>query len=133
VLYHYALYQRRPDPERLADLQYARAVLVQAQDAFLARPCSCPSALRRRFSRRVLKDATARRINMLRQVSPSPAVSDGAREKSRPSARQHSSLTVTRLNCGIVTARSSGMTQSISGRVRLARYIDPGYASLKSL
>jgi hypothetical protein len=35
LLHHYPLHQCRPDVERLTDLQYAPAALVEAQDAAL--------------------------------------------------------------------------------------------------
>jgi len=40
LLHHYALHRSSADAQRLADLQYARAALVEAQDA------RCSSALR---------------------------------------------------------------------------------------
>jgi hypothetical protein len=39
MLHHYPLHQCRPNAERLTDLQYAHAALVEAQDA-LQQPCS---------------------------------------------------------------------------------------------
>jgi hypothetical protein len=38
LLHHYALHRASADAERLADLQYARAALVEAQDALTVTP-----------------------------------------------------------------------------------------------
>jgi hypothetical protein len=52
LLHHYPLHRANADAQRLADLQYARAAPVEAQDSFCNSALPCPSALHLRFARR---------------------------------------------------------------------------------